>query len=164
MARPTEWRRGFDRDPGFGSVGFRDLVALQPGETLGGAWWSYSLKSVANVPANTLSPLGDAIVCAGLALHPVGVAPPVPLQDANDDWLWWEQVGFDSTLVNNIDFAYSNVSTSGRDQRKAKGMRKNDTEGLLVLGIGWEASQGSAGAAELDFQMTCAVSALIILP
>lgn len=164
MARPTTWRRSFDRDPSFAASGWRDLVALQPGETLGGVWWSYSLKSVASVPANTLAPLGDAIVCAGLAVYEAGTAPPLPLQDASYDWLWWEQVGFDSVLVNNIDFAYTNISTSGRDQRKAKGMRRNDTAGLMIVGIGWETSQGSAGASEIDFQATCSVSALIILP
>lgn len=164
MARPTTWRRSFDRTPAFGPDGFRDLVAVQPGETLGGVWWSYSLKSVANVPANAVPPLGDAIVAAGLILRDPGVAAPLPLSDAQDDWLWWEQVGFDSAPVNTIDFAYSNVSTSGRDQRKAKGMRRNDTAGILVLGIGFETSRGAATVAETDFLMTCAVSALIILP
>lgn len=164
MARPTTWRRSFDQAAGFVESGHLDLVGIAPGETLGATWWSYSLKSIGAVLANNLPPLANQTVLAGLILRDPALPVPSPTADAQADWLWWEEVGFDSILVNNIDFVYTNISTSGRDQRKIQAMRRNDTAGVLVLTACWATGGGSAGTGETAFRVNTAVSALVILP
>ena len=71
---------------------------------------------------------------------------------------------FDHLLVNNIDFAYMNWSNSGGPQRKAQGMRKNDTGFNMTLKICWEAYSGVDNDEQNQYNVVGACSALIILP
>lgn len=164
MARPTTWRRGYGSTSFYGPSGTLDLALVQPGETLGGVWWQYQLRSVGGVAQNINTPLGNTICMVGLRLDPESVTPPSPLSDPLGDWLWWELATWDHLIVNTIDFAYVHWSNSGNNQRKAQGMRKVDGVENEILRVCWDTIPGDATAAETAFSVTAAASAVVILP
>lgn len=164
MARPTTWRRSFNVGGFLAPEGFVDLLTVQPGETLGGTWWQYSLRSIGNVTSNNEPPLSNAVTVVGLVLADDGQDPAMPLAQPFAPWLWWEMATYDHLLVNNIDFAYMNSSNTGGTQRKVQAMRKNEGTVNQVLWACWQTFQGSAELAEVSFSFEVACSALIILP
>lgn len=166
MARPTVWRRSFNVTIGVaqGTGGSLDLLTVQPGETLGGVWWSYTMKSLGNAPQTTTSPLQDSVSVMGLILQPEQDVPANPLATPGGPWLWWEQVGFEHVLYDPNQGAWFNYARSGIDQRKAKGMRRNEGSGNELLRVCWETYVNSAGTQETQFAVTASASALIILP
>ena len=141
-----------------------DLLTVQPNETLGGTWWQYSLRSIGNVTTNDEPPLSNAVVVVGLILVDSASGDVLPLANPGAPWLWWEMATFNHTLVNNIDFAYMNASNTGGDQRKAKGMRKNDSGVNMTLKAAFETYDPVGGQAQAAFSFQVACSALIILP
>ena len=164
MARPTTWRRSFNVAGFTDQLGTLDLVVVQPNETLGGVWWQYSLRSIGNVPTNAQPPLDNVVPIVGLILVDSDSGQVTPLTNLTADWLWWEMATFNHTLVNNIDFAYMNASNTGGDQRKAKGMRKNDSGVNMTLKAAFETYDPVGGQAQAAFSFQVACSALIILP
>lgn len=140
------------------------MLIVQPGETLGGVWWQYSLRSIGSVPTNGTKPLDNVVPVVGLILVDSESGQVTPLANLSADWLWWEMATFDHLLVNNIDFAYMNWSNSGGPQRKAQGMRKNDTGFNMTLKICWEAYSGVSNDEQNQYNVVGACSALIILP
>ena len=164
MARPTTWRRSFNVGGFLSPEGAVDLLTVQPGETLGGTWWQYSLRSIGNVTSNTEPPLSNAVTVVGLVLADDGQDPAMPLAQPFAPWLWWEMATYDHLLVNMIDFAYMNSSNTGGTQRKVQAMRKNEGTVGQVLWACWQTFQGSAEPAEVAFSFEVACSALIILP
>lgn len=164
MARPTTWRRSFNVAGFTDPLASVDLLTVQPNETLGAVWWQYSLRSIGNVPTNAQPPLDNVVPIVGLILVDSASGQVTPLTNLTADWLWWEMATFNHTLVNNIDFAYMNASNTGGDQRKAKGMRKNDSGVDMTLKAAFETYDpiGSQAQASFSFQVAC--SALIILP
>ena len=141
-----------------------DLLTVQPNETLGATWWQYSLRSIGNVTTNDEPPLSNAVVVVGLILVDFESGDVLPLANPGAPWLWWEMATFNHTLVNNIDFAYMNASNTGGDQRKAKGMRKNDSGVNMTLKAAFETYDPVGGQAQAAFSFQVACSALIILP
>lgn len=164
MARPTTWRRSFNANAFTQPDGNLDLLSVQPGETLGGTWWSYTMKSLGTAPTATQVPLEGAVVVVGLALQPESETPWQPFFQPAESWLWWEQVGFDHELYDANQGAWMNSSTSGTSQRKAEGMRRNDGAENMTLRVCWQTFAGSATADETAFSVGCAVSALVLLP
>lgn len=164
MARPTTWRRSFNTSGFDSSIGSMDFLIVQPGETLGGFWWQYSLRSIGAVPTNQTNPLDNVVPVVGMILVDSESGQVTPLANLTADWLWWEMVTFDHLLVNNIDFAYQNTSNTGGTQRKAKGMRRNDSGVNMTLKLGWETFTNFPSEAQNNFTVQAAVSALIILP
>lgn len=140
------------------------MLIVQPGETLGGVWWQYSLRSIGNVPTNETKPLDNVVPVVGMILVDSESGRVTPLANLTADWLWWEMATFDHLLTNNIDFAYMNYSNTGGTQRKAQGMRKNDSGANMTLKICWEAYSGVSNDPQNQFNVTAACSALIILP
>ena len=164
MARPTEWRRSFNVAGFTDPLASVDLLTVQPNETLGAVWWQYSLRSIGNVPTNAQPPLDNVVPIVGLILVDSASGQVTPLTNITADWLWWEMATFNHTLVNNIDFAYMNASNPGGDQRKAKGMRKNDSGVNMTLKAAFETYDPVGGQAQAAFSFQVACSALIILP
>ena len=164
MARPTTWRRSFNVAGFTDPLASVDLLVVQPGETLGAVWWQYSLRSIGNVPTNAQPPLDNVVPVVGLILVDSASGQVTPLANITEDWLWWEMATFNHTLVNNIDFAYMNASNTGGDQRKAKGMRKNDSGVNMTLKAAFETYDPVGGQAQAAFSVQVACSALIILP
>lgn len=164
MARPTTWRRSFNIGGFTDPTASVDLLVVQPGETLGGVWWQYSLRSIGNVPQNVQPPLDNIVPVVGLILVEDGSPQVTPLSGITADWLWWEMVTFNHLLTNNIDFAYMNWSTSGGEQRKAQGMRKNTGSTNQVLRVAYETFEPAAPQPQAAFSFQVACSALIILP
>lgn len=164
MARPTAWRRSFNVAGFTDPLASVDLVVVQPGETLGAVWWQYSLRSIGNVPANEQPPLDNVVPVVGIILVDADSGQVTPLANITEDWLWWEMATFDHTLVNNIDFAYMNASNTGGTQRKAKGMRRNDSGSNMVLKAAFETYDPIGSQAQAAFSFQAACSALIILP
>ena len=164
MARPTTWRRSFNIGSFTDPLGSVELVTVQPNETLGAVWWQYSLRSIGNVPTNAQPPLDNVVPIVGLILVDSASGQVTPLTNITEDWLWWEMATFDHVLVNNIDFAYMNASNTGGDQRKAKGMRKNDSGVNMTLKAAFETYDPVGGQAQAAFSFQVACSALIILP
>ena len=164
MARPTTWRRSFNVAGFTDPLASVDLLVVQPGETLGAVWWQYSLRSIGNVPTNAQPPLDNVVPIVGLILVDSASGQVTPLANLTADWLWWEMATFDHVMVNNIDFAYMNASNPGGDQRKAKGMRKNDSGVNMTLKAAFETYDPVGGQAQAAFSFQVACSALIILP
>ena len=164
MARPTTWRRSFNVGGFIDQLGSLDLVVVQPNETLGGVWWQYSLRSIGNVPSNATPPLDNVVPIVGLILVDSESGQVTPLTNLTADWLWWEMATFDHVLVNNVDFAYMNYSNTGGDQRKAQGMRRNDTGANMTLKACFEVYDPVGGQAQAGFSFQAACSALIIEP
>lgn len=164
MARPTTWRRSFNVGGFTDQLGTLDLVVVQPNETLGGVWWQYSLRSIGNVPSNLTPPLDNVVPIVGLILVDSESGQVTPLTNITADWLWWEMATFDHVLVNNIDFAYMNYSNTGGTQRKAQGMRKNDSGFNMTLKACFEVYDPLGGQAQAAFSFQAACSALIIEP
>ena len=157
MARPTTWRRSFNVAGFTDQLGTLDLVVVQPNETLGGVWWQYSLRSIGNVPTNAQPPLDNVVPIVGLILVDSASGQVTPLANLTADWLWWEMATFDHVMVNNIDFAYMNYSNTGGTQRKAQGMRKNDSGVNMTLKACFEVYDpvGSQATASFSFQAAC---------
>ena len=164
MARPTAWRRSFNVAGFTDPLASVDLVVVQPGETLGAVWWQYSLRSIGNVPTNAQPPLDNVVPVVGLILVDSESGQVTPLTNLTADWLWWEMATFDHLLTNNIDFAYMNSSNTGGTQRKAKGMRRNDSGSNMTLKAAFETYDPVGGQAQAAFSFQAACSALIILP
>ena len=164
MARPTTWRRSFNVAGFTDQLGTLDLVVVQPNETLGGVWWQYSLRSIGNVPTNAQPPLDNVVPIVGLILVDSASGQVTPLANLTADWLWWEMATFDHVMVNNIDFAYMNYSNTGGTQRKAQGMRKNDSGVNMTLKACFEVYDPVGSQAQASFSFQAACSALIIEP
>lgn len=164
MARPTSWRRSFNVAGFTDQLGTLDLVVVQPNETLGGVWWQYSLRSIGNVPSNNQPPLDNVVPIVGLILVDSASGQVTPLANLTADWLWWEMATFDHVMVNNIDFAYMNYSNTGGTQRKAQGMRKNDSGVNMTLKACFEVYDPVGSQAQAAFSFQAACSALIIEP
>lgn len=164
MARPTTWRRSFNREAFLQDQGSLDLLAVQPGETLGATWWSYAMTSLGTGATTTSVPMEGALPVVGLILQPESAAAARPLNDPSAEWLWWEQAVFAHVLYDANQGAYVNYAITGANQRKAEGMRRNDLSEDMVLRVCWQTWAGSGGADEVGFSVRVAASALVILP
>src|SRR5690606_14659535 len=144
MARPTEWRRSWNANAFTQPDDKLDLLVVQPGATQ--------------------VPLEGAVVVAGLDLQPDSETPWQPLFQPGESGLWWEQVGFNHQLYDANQGAWMNSSTSGTSQRKAEGMRRNDSGEDMILRVCWQTYAGSATADETSWSVGCAASAVVLLP
>lgn len=167
MARPTTWRRSFNVGPvpGFRADGIasRDLLTIQPGETLGGTWWQYQFSVISAPNATTTVPMDSTVTNIGLIVQPAGEPDVFPLSNPGAEWLWLEKVAWSHTFVSTTG-EFVNTSISGVQQQKAQAMRKNDTVDNMTLKVAYETFAGEAAAPEIEYAFAVSVQALIILP
>lgn len=123
MARPTTWRRSWNLTQGIaGTSSVMDLLIVQPGETLGGTWWTY--KAHAGPFASTAYEPDQSTTFMGLILRQDGDPIPDPLVDLGADWLWWEPVTWQTTASASTDLIWLHYAWGPRTERKAESQRR----------------------------------------
>lgn len=164
MARPTTWRRSWNLTTGlYDGVSVMDLLVIQPGETLGGTWWTYRATSGPWAATSYLPQSSTTFM--GLILRDDAAPTPDPRADSGADWLWWETVNWDVTSSASTEIYWLYYAWGPRAERKAEGMRKNDTAGNLLLSV-ITANDPQDGDASFitNTKFTCSASAVVILP
>lgn len=164
MARPTTWRRSWNLDQGaVGAAEHLALVVVQPGETLGGVWWTYKMHS--GPFSSTSYPPAQSTTIVGMQLKPDSELPLDPLIDAQGEWLWWEPVTWFTTGSASTDLNWLHEAWGPRTDRKMEALRKAPTSENAVLTVSMRTDQQDAGANFVNgIRIQVAVSALIILP
>ncbi len=140
-----------------------DLLIVQPGETLGGVWWTYTAYH-GPIAAGIYRPQ-DSMTFIGMTLRQVGQPIPDPLVNASGDWLWWEPMAWQTAAAGSTDYVWLYQAWGPREARKVESMRKAPAGADSSLSVHIRTDDASASDAfvnECHYQV--AVSALIILP
>lgn len=140
-----------------------DLLIIQPGETLGGTWWTYRVHSG---PWQTTSYVPEqSTTFMGLILRQDGDPLPDPLVDLDADWLWWEPVAWNTAASASTDLNWFYWSWGPRAERKAETMRKAPPGANSVLSVVTRTDEQNATASFTNsLRFNVAASALVILP
>lgn len=140
-----------------------DLLVVQPGETLGGVWWTYQVH--AGPFASTIYEPDQSTTIMGLILRQSGDPLPDPLADLGADWLWWEPVTWNTAHAASVELSWLHWAWGPRAERKAETMRKAPVGANSLLSVITRTDAQAASAAFVNTQrFQVAASALIILP
>lgn len=140
-----------------------DLLLLQPGETLGGVWWNYTAFH-GPIAAGIYRPQ-NSVTIMGLALVQDGEATPHPLATTTYDWLWWEEVVWQTAAAGSTEYVWLYQAWGPKANRKAEGMRKVAGPGNATLKAVVATDDAAASDAFVNETFyTCSASALVILP
>lgn len=140
-----------------------DLVVLQPGETLGGCWWTYSAYH-GPIAAGIFRPR-SSVTLVGLALVEEGEVTPDPRFTTSDDWLWWEALQWETAAAGSTDYVWLYQAWGPRVHRKVESMRKvsGTTNATLKVVVATDEFDASAAFVNETWYQA-SVSALVILP
>lgn len=140
-----------------------DLLVIQPGETLGGTWWTYRAHS--GIWQTTNYEPADSTTFVGLILRQDGDPVPDPILDLGADWLWWEPIAWSVAASASTDLNWLYWSWGPRAERKAETMRKAPAGANSLLSvISRTDEQSASGTFANSLRLQVAASALVILP
>lgn len=139
-----------------------DLLLVQPGETLGGVWWTYRAFH-GPIAAGIFRPRNSTTII-GLALVQDGEPTPHPLVNLDYSWLWWEEMHWDTAAAGSTEYVWLYTSWGPKIHRKVESMRKSIGPGnatLRAVVACDDADASNAFVNESFYQVSC--SALVIL-
>lgn len=146
-----------------GSNRSMDFLVVQPGETLGGLWFTY--QAHAGAFSNVSYPAADSLTLIGIELRSDQDLPLDPLINASGDWLWWEPITWQTTQAASTEFNATHYAFGPRTERKIQAQRKAPATTNALLTASFRTDQSNASADFVNaIRVEVAVSALIILP
>ena len=135
-----EWVRGVvTNDNNFGYYGRARMILALPGQTVLKAWWNIGLYYLA--ADVDVYPPGSSILRAGVAWINGETMPPVNVTPISDDTADWMTITTINPTVVQLSRAVNvawQINWGFPVDLPIKSMRRNDTEDVYELQVGWE--------------------------
>lgn len=119
----------------FGVAGLWPMVTIQPGQTVLRSYWNIGLIGTYTNPGQF--PPGGSYLRVGLSYNDPAVETPLPISNADADWMDIETLQASTVLASSVDNIWHLQWNFPKDE-SVKSQRKNTTAVDHVLQVSWE--------------------------